>query len=337
MKKVLIIILFSFLLASCGKNKKEEPEPQVKRNLSSFIFVGMAKHHAGLYKYNAGNNSYSVFWESREEKVSELSYSDNHNSAFFLTAIKEGKQGIFPFIKGARLYVIPDSTSKPEFVEEIGSGLQVFSRWESETVFRIVLNSWDKKVSTYINQKTIIFNTFGRILREETKTYDITTDGYPRLSQIKPDSLSPAGRFKVDYSQGKADSLFLFDNKSNNKYYIKTLKKPVKEISWSDSRNYIFISTLDVTASNKSIFTNSPNTSSLYIYSVPEKKIIKEWTGGGYKNFFTVGEFLIFDDGFRRNSSIYIYNYKDDKIIDHIKIKGGCGLRGIPEIPKFGA
>lgn len=337
MKKVLIFILFSFLLASCGKNQKEKPELQVKRNLSSFVFVGMDRHHPGLYKYNARTNDYSILWKSRDEKVIELSYSPNHNSAFFLTAIKEGKQGIFPFIKEARLYVIPDSTSKPEFVEEIGSGLQVFSRWESETVFRIVLNSWDKKVSTYINQKTVIFNTFGRILREETKTYDITTDGYPRLPQIKPDSLSPAGRFQVDYSMGKADSLFLLEKKNNNKYYIKTLKKPVKEITWSDNRNLIFISTLDLKASNKSIFSNNPNTSSLYIYSIPKKKIIKEWTGGGYKNFFTVGDFLIFDDGFRRNSSIYIYNFEDDKIINQIKIKGGCGLRGIPEIPKFGA
>lgn len=337
MKKVLIIILLSFLIASCGKNQNEGPEPQIKRNFSSFIFVGIVNHKPGLYKYDVNKKSFSVFWESRNEKVSELSYSADHQSAFFITAVKEGKQGIFPFIKEARLYVMPDTSSEPQLVEEIGSGLQIFSRWESETVFRIVLNSWDKKVSTYINQKTIIFNTFGRILRQETKTYDITTDGYPRMPVTKPDSLSPGGRFKIDYTYGKADTLFLTEKKNDKSYYIKALKKPVSEITWSDNRNFVFISTLDVTAANKSIFTASPSTASLYIYSIPEKKILKEWTGGGYKNFFTFSDFLIFDDGFGRNSSIYIYNFKENKIIKQIKIKGGCGLRGIPEIPRFGA
>lgn len=333
--KKLFIILPLLLFVSCGKKQNEEQKPPVIRDFNSFIFVGSVKKQPGLYKYVISNNSSSEFWNSREEKVIELSYNENHSSAFFLTAVKEGKQGIFPYIKNARLYVIPDSSSKPIFIKDIGSGIQVFSRWESETVFRIIFNSWDKKVSTYINQKTIIFNTFGRILREETKTFDITSDGYPRLPKIKPDSLSPAGKYRIEYTAGKADSVFLIERQNDKKYLIADLSKPVNDISWSDSRNILVISTLDVTAENSSIFTKTPDTSELYIYSIPEKKLIRKWIGGGYKHFFTVGDFLIFDDGFGKNSSIYVYKFSEDKVIKKIRFKRGCGLTGIPKIPRF--
>ena len=333
----IIIIILSLLISSCGKKVNDEQESAIKRNFNSFVFVGMIDRKPGLYKYNVFKNSFSEYWKSTEEAVVELSYSDSHISAFYLTATKEGKEGIFPFIKNARLYVIPDSSSNPLFVKEIGGGIQVFSRWESEHVFRIVLNSWDKKVSTYINQKTIIFNTFGRILQEETQTYDITRDGYPRLPKIKPDSLSPSGKYQIMYKKGKTDSVFLKQRKNNNYIFVTNISKPLNEISWSDDRNLIFLSTLDLTLLNQSILSREPVTSSLYAYSVPDRELVKQWTGSGYKNFFTVNNFLIFDDGFGSNSSIYIYNFKTNKIIKKIKIKGGCGLRGIPDIPKFGA
>ncbi len=336
MKSLIIILLLPFLFISCEREQKGSQEPQVIRTFNSFVFVGMIDRQPGLYKYSAAHNTYSKFWNSSEEKVVELSYSDDHSSAFFLTASKEGKEGIFPFIKNARLYVLPDSASSPVFVEEIGSGLQVFSRWESETVFRIVINSWDKKVSTYINQKTIIYNTYGRILQEQKKTFDITTDGYPRLPDVKPDSLSPSGTFVISYKEESPDSIVLIQRKNKNRFLVAKINKPVNEIAWSDDRNFLFVSTLDITPANTSIFSGSPRTSSLYAYSVNEKKLVKGWTGGGDKNFFTISDFLIFDDGFGRNSSIYIYNFQENKITKQIKVSGGCGLRKIPEIPKFG-
>jgi hypothetical protein len=64
--------------------------------------------------------------------------------------------------------------------------------------------------------------------------------------------------------------------------------------------------------------------------------VVKEWTGGGYKNFFTINDFLIFDDGFGKKSSIYIYNFETGNLIKQIKIKNGCGLNEIPEVPRFG-
>ncbi len=336
MNKAFILIISSLLLFSCEKNDRDTPEEIATRDFHSFIFTGISNGKPVLYKYSIKKNSFSLFWKGDSEEIVDLSYSSGHTSAFFLTASSQGKEGIFPFVKNARLYVIPDSASRPEFVRDIGSGIQIFSRWESETVFRIILNSWDKKTSSYIDQKTIIFNIFGRILQEENQVYDITADGYPRLPRNKPDTTSPSGQYLVSYEESKPDSVFLIQRKTKKADFMMVINKPVNDIIWSDDREFIFLSTLDVTPANNSIFSENPNTSSLYTYSIEQHKVAKKWTGGGFKNFFTIGDFLIFDDGFGRNSSIYIYNFKEDKVIKHIKIKGGCGLRGIPEIPRFG-
>lgn len=337
MKKALFLIIISLVIASCGNNDREVPSDTVKRDFHSFVFTGMSGRKPSLYKYNVKNNAISLFWKADSEEIVDLSYSPGHTSAFFLTASKQGKEGIFPFIKNARLYVVPDSASHPEFVRDIGSGIQIFSRWESETVFRIILNSWDEKVSTYIDQKTTILNIFGRILQEENQVYDITSDGYPRLPRSSPDTLSPSGNYQVSYKENQPDSVFLTKRKTKESDFMMSINKPINEIMWSDDREMIFVSTLDVSPANTSIFTGQPNTSSLYAFSIDKHKVVKKWTGGGFKNFFTISDFLIFDDGFGRNSSIIIYNFKEDKVIKQIKIKGGCGLRGIPEIPHFGA
>ena len=325
------------IFVSCGKNDGDENENVKIRPFDSFIFVGMINGKPGLYKYNTDDSSYSPYWSNPDEKVIDFSYSDNHSSAFFLTANRTGKEGIFPYVKDAKLYVIPDNSSEPKLVLDVGDGLQVFSRWESGIVFRIVINFWDKKVSTFIIQKTIIFNTFGRILQEESRVYDVVKDGYPRLPKTDPGLNSPFGKYSVSFNHENPDSVFLTSNSDKNGYFVTRVDKPVNELSWSDNRKFVIISTLDVSSSNKSIYTNVPNTSSLYIYSIEQKKIIREWKGGGFKNFFTINDFVIFDDGFERNSSIFIYNFKENRIIKHINVKNGCGLRDIPEIKGFGA
>ena len=331
-----IILLLSVLFVSCSKNVNETVEKPVIRKFASFIFVGNIKGNPGLYKYNAANNSFSEFWSSPDEEVVELSCSNNLSSAFFLTATKIGKEGIFPSIKDTRLYVIPNISSNPEFVQDIGSGMQVFSRWESDIVFRIVVNRWDKKISSLINQTTLIFTTYGRVLQEENKFYDIIKDGYPRLPESRPSSLSPSGKYQLSYNSERRDSIFLVKISDKSRVFLTVPDKPINEIRWSDDRKFIFISTLDVSQANTTIFNEIPNTSSIYIYSIDQGKVTKKITGGGFKNFFTINDFLIFDDGFRRNSSIYVYNFRELKIKKQIRLRDGCGLHDIPEIPKSG-
>ncbi|HSD62218.1 MAG TPA: hypothetical protein VLB50_00410 [Ignavibacteriaceae bacterium] len=332
----IIVLILPFLIVSCDRKEKEEAEKIPERKFNSFIFVGMIKEKPGLYKYNTADKTYSSYWSSTDEEVVDFSASENQSSAFFITASKTGKEGIFPFIKDAKLYVISDDLSEPVFVFNIGSGLQIFSRWESELVFRIVINYWDKKVSTFINQTTIIFNTYGRNLQEESKIYDIIKDGYPRLPKIEPDLQSPSRQYRISYKGGIPDSVLLIRENDKTSFFITQTEKPVNEISWSDQRDFIIISTLDASPANTSIFTGNPNTSALYIYSVEKKELVNKWSGAGLKNFFTINDFVIFDDGFGRNSSIYIYNLQNNKVVKHITVKNGCGLRNIPEITGIG-
>ena len=175
------------------------------------------------------------------------------------------------------------------------------------------------------------------MLQEETKVFDVTKDGYPRLPEAKPDTISPSGNYKIVFNNEKRDSIFLVERTDSSKNFIIVAGKPVNNISWSDNRKFIFISTLDLTPANPSVFTMKPNTASLFVYSIEKNRVQKQWSGDGYKNFFTINDFLIFDDHFGRNSSIYIYNFQTDKIVDQIKIKNGCGLNEIPKIPDFGA
>jgi hypothetical protein len=332
----LIILIIPLLIVSCGKSEKDETGTIPEREFKSFIFVGMINNRPGLFRYNTEDQTYSRYWSSHDEEVIDFSAADNQTSAFFITASKTGIEGIFPYIKDAKLYVIPDNNSNPEFVFDIGSGLQIFSRWESNLVFRIVINYWDKKVSTFINQKTIIFNTYGRNLEEQSKIYDILKDGYPRLPKIEPDLQSPSGEFRISFKGGTPDSVLLIRANDKSSYLITQTEKPVNEISWSDRRDFVIISTLDISPLNTSIFEGKPNTSALYIYSVEKKNLVNKWKGAGLKNFFTINDFVIFDDDFGRNSSIYIYNLNKNKIIKHITIKNGCGLKNIPKIPEFG-
>ena len=94
---------------------------------------------------------------------------------------------------------------------------------------------------------------------------------------------------------------------------------------------YLFISTLDL--NNETIKTKSPETSELFIYSLSADSLINAFGGAGLKNFLTLNDLLIFDDGFDNNSIINIYDLKQQKVVDVIKPREGCGLVTMPMLP----
>ena len=83
---------------------------------------------------------------------------------------------------------------------------------------------------------------------------------------------------------------------------------------------------------NETIKTKNPETSELFIYSLSADSLIGAFGGAGLKNFFTLNDLLIFDDGFGNNSVINIFDIKEKKIIDVIKPRDGCGLVYIPQL-----
>ncbi len=346
-KHWIILIILIFTIYGCSKKneqvKKNDKSNQkitkeIHENINSFVFVGIIENNPGLYKYSIKNKSYKIFWSDRTEKVVDLSYNKNRNAAFFVTAGNYGKQGAFPFVKNVKVYLFKnDSSSTIEQVEKIGSGLQVFTRWENNNTFKIIINSIDKIVATYVNQRTLIFNTFGKKLLDETQTFDLAKEGYPKPPREKAEINSPDNEYSI-YSEG--DSLFtyfLVRNSLNEKDSIVNQTQKLNEVQWSVDNKFLVFNTLFLSPSNQTLYTKDPQTSGLYVYSVNQKKLVKYWTGGGFKNFFLTNNYLIFDTGFKDNSKIIIYNYRKNKIQNTVEIRNGCGIKNIPLIPDFSA
>jgi hypothetical protein len=109
------------------------------------------------------------------------------------------------------------------------------------------------------------------------------------------------------------------------------MKHSLNKLKWSEDEEYLFISTLDL--NNETIKTKNPETSELLLYSLSADSLIIAFAGSGLKNFFTLNDLLIFDNGFDNNSIINIYDLKQQKVVDVIKPREGCGLVTVPILP----
>jgi len=299
----------------------------------AFYFVGKALYTPGIYKYSFYSKKRKIIWSSKNQRVIVLSYSDNLKNAFFITAKSYGKLGVFPFVEKIRLYTLETQTGKINFVKVIGSGMEVYTQWETDDTFSIILNSLDENIATYVNQQKQIFNVFGKLLRDETKTYDLTADGYPSLTKKEREGLSPNAKY---FFTVKTDSINVYTISSGkeNKEIIST-SQVLRKFEWEE-RNKLIFTTADLTPANKTLYSKNPETSKIIIYSPETDEILKFWEGGGVKNFLIMNNKLIFDTGFENESKINLIDLETFKQFDVIKIQGGCGIKYIPEIPDYG-
>jgi|YelNatPaOPRAMG01_1025707.scaffolds.fasta_scaffold00415_16 hypothetical protein len=340
-KGAAVLLIISLFFSGCGRkkteiNNKNDNNAGESLTVKSFLFVGMSGKKPGLFKYDLSTNKYSQFWNSPKESVLDLSCSKDMKTAFFLTAQSYGRQGDFPFVKDVKVYLIDLESSRVQFVESIGSGVQVFTAWGTDNTFKVVLNSFDSTIVNYINQRTQIFNTYGKTLFDEEKTFDFTKEGYPKPSEVESNYISSSDKYSIEISDSTGrNKIFLKQNSSAKKFLIADVSQNLNQVCWSPDGQYIFLSTLNISSSNKTLEKKEPNTSMLLIYSINRNKVIKSWEGGGLKNFFVVDNFLIFDDGFDSNSNITIFNYKKLNLTGRIEVNGGCGLRNIPTIPDY--
>ncbi len=340
---VLFLLPILFLIFGCSNKKSNEVKKysgsseSLGKALGDFYFVGMIGDNPGIYKFISKNKRTSSFWTKEKEEVIELSYSPDRKCAFFLTATGYGKQGVLPFVNNVKLYLIKIDSSKVRLVQNVGNGIQIFTAWETDNTFKIILNSFDKTVANYINQEVLIFSEFGRKLVDNNETYDIVKEGYPKPPSSVQNFVSTGGEKLI----AKADSTeVLIYLSSKSKKILKLITRTDQKLNdaeWSADGKYLFFSTLDISPKNLSLDSLQPSTSKLYVYSIFKKRITKAWNGGGLKNFFIKNNYLIFDDGFEDSSLIHIFNFKTDEPVYTIRIKGGCGLRNIPSAPKYGS
>lgn len=346
LKTSLYLLIIFLFIAGCGEKpqkpietipvKKEKPVVK-KEKFKSFLFVGIIIHKPGIYEYDVAKRIRKEFWSNYNEQVVELSYSPDMKSAFFLTAGYLGKKSFLPYITRVKLYLIDLGSFKVKFIKNFGNGVQVFTQWENNNNFKIVVNRSDKIVPTYINQQTYIYNVFGKELLNEVQTYDLTKNPYPRPPHNPQNYESPGGEYRIVNSSPDSTKLYLENTQEKSYSFITSSGQKLNKFDWSYDENYLIFSTIDITAGNKTLKSKEPATSNLYIYDIKQNKVVKEWKGNGIKNFFIKNDFLIFDNGFDEKSSITIINYRTLKVYNIIKLRSGCGLRNIPELPDIKA
>jgi hypothetical protein len=333
--KILTVFICTLLITACNnqdkKNKQSETD-QDRDTLSidnnSFLFLTEWFDKVGVYKYDLSKKKYStVRWHPRENVVM-LVYKPGGNPAYFLTSEKMGMKANFPFFNRLKLFIISQDLSETKQIDNPGSGLQFTVRWNEDENLEVMYTSVDKTIASYVNQYTKVYDHYGKLVDSEVKTFDIEKSGFPQLIPPRISTISTSGKYGVSF---KSDSVFLKIAGSDTLEFVTVMKHSLNKLKWSDNEKYLFISTLDL--NNETIKTRNPETSELFIYSLTEDSLVDAFGGAGLKNFFTLNDLLIYDDGFDNNSIINIYDLKQQKVVDVIKPREGCGLVMLPTLP----
>jgi hypothetical protein len=331
--KWLFIIILIIGLTACGDSTKQKRSNAEVTDTTSteskvtFLFLTEWFNKVGVYKYDLSKKKYSPVWWHPRENVVMLVYKPGNNPAYFFTSEKIGTKGNFPSFNGLKLFIISHDLSQTKQIDNIGDGIQFTAGWNDDNNLEIIYTDVDKTNASYVNQFTKVYDHYGKLIDSGIRTFDIQKSGFPELVPPRNPSISPLGKFGVSV---KSDSLFLKTAVSDSLKFISVLKHNLNKLKWSDNENYLFISTLNI--DNETIKTKNPETSELFIYSLSTDSLIGLFGGAGVKNFFTLNDLLIFDDGFNNNSVINIFDLKQKKIIDVVKPKTGCGLVIFPQL-----
>lgn len=312
------------------KNKEK-----VDDNYSRIIFPGSFYGQPILYSYNLLTSRTKPFWSPGRKKVVDLSYSEDKTFAFAIALSDYGSIGGAPFFKNAVVYKIDMFDFKVEAVDSLESGLQIYTDWENDHLYKATANYVDKKYSAYIVMNSKIYNKFGKILLDEKKSFDLIKDGYPApvkpaLKNISPDE---AYSISVKFNKDSARALFLKDVKGEKEIELFGGYPKLKRIEWTiDGRHLIFSAAKEAAA--EKLNTKKKDAEPLdvlVIYSLAENKIIAEARGENYNNFYVRDDLLFYDEGYGASSKIIIYDLSAEKPYNVIQIPGGCGVRNIPE------
>ncbi|MBT8378379.1 MAG: hypothetical protein KJN64_04045 [Ignavibacteria bacterium] len=329
----ILILFFLFALTGCNKKYEEQTVPQnvpdttAVETTKHFLFVGKWYGKAGVYKYDLNTKKHETVWWHPRENVKLLISKTEVNPAFFFTLRKTGFQGGFPYFEKVKIYRISKDFSKTEFIYSIKDGMQITARWNNDENFEVVFTEIDKTDPIYINRHIKTFDGYGKLINDEIETFNLVADGFPELLPERNPTVSASGRYGISVV---GDSVYLKTADGDSLKFIIDVNHYLKKIEWSIDEQFVFISTLDL--ENESLKTQKPETSELFVYSIVKDSVVASWSGAGIKNFFTLDSLLVFDNGFGRNSSIFIYNYLNEELFKKFNIKGECGLFYIPEL-----
>ena len=326
-----LIIFLGTLFISCSKNKDDDYD---KENLNkeilnakitefkAFYFVGNYSGIPSIFKYDYVNNTYKIFWHSNDERVMDLLISPDYKSGYFISKRKQRLKSSQPAIEKGRLYRIDFELNKAELITQLDDGIQVIPFWFDNDRFTLVINSIDKTIASYVNKNIQVYNRFGKLLSDNTEIFDLTKDGYPitKLPSLNFKSLN--GLFEVTE---KKDSIYIRQQKSQKEIKTKFKSKKILQLTWAENNRQLIIlfKSDDVLTKNPTVIKQSI----LAIYDLQLQKTVKTFSISENNHFVLIGDFLIFDKGFGRDSYIEIFKLATLSDFKIIKINGGCGLR----------
>jgi len=333
MIKLIIFFQIAFLFLSCSDNtnrdiddnnlKEEIANAQITK-FSDFYFVANYNGNPAVYRYDYSLDKYKVFWQLNDERVIHLLVSPDNKSGYFITKRKQRLKSSQPAIEKGRLYRIDFEIKKVEAISQLEDGIQVIPFWTDNNRFTLIINSIDKTIASYINKNTQVYNRFGKLISDNTEIFDLTKDGYP-VTQFPPLNFkSPNNLFTVIE---RNDSLFIRQQQS--KYEIKTniISKKLLKLDWAENNKHLVI--LFKSKETEEHISKERDKVFMVIYDLQSKRIAKKFESLSNNSFVLIGDFLIFDKGFGKDSHIEIFML--DSFINNktIKINGGCGLNNI--------
>ena len=336
MKSIITLFIILTCIIGCRESKNNSYDQKLNDEIANakisifdgFYFVGNRSGMPAIYRYNAPSERVKLFWSNKDERVIDLLVSGDRKAAYFITMRKQRLKSSKPAIERGKLYRIDFDVNKVESIAQLEEAIQIIPFWRDDDRFTLVINSVDKTVASYINKNTQVYNRFGKLLSDNNEIFDITKDGYPITKLPDLRLTSPNEMFSVII---KDDSLQVKQNNSGQIINTKFTKKEIRQINWAENNKNAIILLVNKTDDPK-VLSSSLASSTLIIFDLFDKKIIKAFDGPGYKSFVLIGDFLIFDNGFGRDSSIKIIKLSSLEEVKTIKITGGCGLRNIPGI-----
>ena len=332
MKKLLVFMALISLLGCIDKNEnadnanlEKEIEKAKLTEFKELYFVAIYSGLPSLYQYDYKTNKAKIFWNHKNERVLELLVSGDRQTAYFITKRKQRLKSSQPAIERGQLYRIDINTGKVEQIAQLEDGIQMIPYWTDDDRFTLVINSIDKTIASYINKNTQVYNRFGKLLSDNNETFDLTKDGYPVTRLPDLEYISPNGMFNI---VEKKDSVFI--QQSGSKTEIKTAiaNKEIKQIGWAENNKHVIILLLDKNKSEPD--SKDKIISSLTIFDLQKKKNVKTFNGFGYKRFVLIGDLLIFDNSFGRDSFIELFSLSSLSENRKIIVTGGCGLKNVP-------
>lgn len=331
----IIILLIIFFFISCSKQRETSDEDSLNKEVSNakltefkeLYFVGIYAGLPSIYKYDYAKNKSKVFWNHKDERVLDLLISQDRENAYFITRRKQRLKSSQPAIERGQLYHIDLGLGKVELITQLEEGIQIIPFWTDNDRFTLVINSIDKTIASYINKNTQVYNKFGKLLSDNNEIFDITKDGYPVTKLPSLNFTSPNGMFSI---LEKNDSVWIKQSGTKNKIRTSITNKKIMQIDWAENKKQVIFLLMDKDDEGSKVKNKIAST--LIIFDLQKKKIVKSFNGTGYKRFVLIGDFLIFDNGFGKDSFITLFSLSSLKDIHEIKIIGGCGLKNIPGI-----